>query len=188
MDEQEITKMTCTLVGTRPIMFDRYAGDNVTKLEPLDKIYLNEQDECCLPMLNVFSLLAAKNTPSVARHFYGKRGSEVGFGVMSFCNIEAVEDDDVLAARIRDSDGKVYRIDDPRIKIMGHVARLKGGLPNPKVRPMLPKGWTVKLSIELQPNEIITEGTLRKMFEQGGTIGLGTFRPIFGRFRVLWTS
>jgi hypothetical protein len=31
---------------------------------------------------------------------------------------------------------------------------------------------------------MLNEATLRRMIEQGGILGLGTFRPIFGRYIV----
>jgi hypothetical protein len=69
---------------------------------------------------------------------------------------------------------------------MQHVARLPKGIPNPKTRPMIPNGWSVSFKFELQPNELLNEATLRKMITQGGILGLGTFRPIFGRYTVSW--
>jgi hypothetical protein len=51
---------------------------------------------------------------------------------------------------------------------------------------MIPNGWSVSFKFELQPNELLNEATLRKMITQGGILGLGTFRPIFGRYTVSW--
>ena len=178
--------ITAKLTGIRPIMFDRYGGDNKTKLEDLDKMYCDEHGTCGIPVLNVFSLLSAENTPSVAKRFYGKQGRDVAQGIKSFCNIEAVGGDDPLFSPIVDEDGKPYKSTDPRIKILNHVARLAKGIPNPKTRPMIPTGWSVSFRFELQPNELLNEATLRKMITQGGILGLGTFRPIFGRYTAEW--
>jgi hypothetical protein len=184
--ENETTKLTATLTGIRPILFDRYGGDNKTKLNSLDKMYLNAVGQCCIPVLNVFSLLSAQNTPSVAKRFYGKQGRELALGVQAFVNIEAAGDDPMMAT-IADDKGKVWEPDDKRISVLLHVARLKDGIPNPKERPMIPTGWGVKFIFEIQENNIINTATLKKMVEQGGILGLGTFRPIFGRFSVLWS-
>jgi hypothetical protein len=178
--------ITAKLTGIRPIMFDRYGGDNKTKLEDLDKMYCDEHGTCGIPVLNVFSLLSAENTPSVAKRFYGKQGRDVAQGIKSFCNIEAVGGDDPLFSPLLDEAGKPYKSNDPRIKIMNHVARLPKGIPNPKTRPMIPTGWSVSFRFELQQNELLNEATLRKMITQGGILGLGTFRPIFGRYKVTW--
>jgi hypothetical protein len=51
---------------------------------------------------------------------------------------------------------------------------------------MIPKDWSVSFKFELQENGMLNLATLKKMVEQGGILGLGTFRPIFGRFSVTW--
>lgn len=87
---------------------------------------------------------------------------------------------------ITDETGVQYEATDKRIKILDHVARLKDGVPNPKRRPMIPNGWRIKVRFDLQQNVLLNEQTLHTMLEQGGVLGLGTFRPIFGRFAVEW--
>lgn len=131
-------------------------------------------------------MLSAQNTASVAKRFYGKQGRDVALGVMSFVNIEANEGDDPMMAPIKDGTGKIYNQKDTRIKYIQHVARLKDGSTNPKDRPMIPKDWSVSFKFELQENPMLNLATLKKMVEQGGILGLGTFRPIFGRFSVTW--
>lgn len=181
--EAKSTSFIAKLTGIRPILFDRYGGDNKTKLEVYDKGYRNAEGEYGIPTLNMFSMLAAQNTPSVAKRFYGKQGREVALGVMSFCDIQSVGDDPMFAV-IKASDGSSYTANDERIKILNHVARLDKGVPNPKERPMIPVGWSVAFRFELQENQMLNEATLRRMIEQGGILGLGTFRPIFGRYSV----
>lgn len=182
METTPQTSFTVTLRGIRPIMFDRYGGDNKTKLEPKDKVYLTEAGDCGIPVLNVFSMLSAENTASVAKRFYGKQGREVALGVMSFVNIQAADGDDPMVAPLMDSDGNAYKPNDPRIRVVCHVARLAKGIPNPKERPMFPTGWKVRLTFDLQDNNMVNLTTLKRMIEQGGILGLGTFRPIFGRY------
>lgn len=169
-------------------MFDRYGGDNKTKLPDLEKMYLDESGACGIPVLNVFSLLSAESTPSVAKRFYGKQGRDVAQGIKSFCNIESTEGTDPVFAPLKDDHGDVWNVKDSRIKIMNHVARLPKGIPNPKSRPMIPSGWTVQFRFELQQNTLINGATLKAMIEQGGILGLGTFRPIFGRYSVEWVK
>lgn len=186
--QEQISTITAALRGIRPILFDRYGGDNKTKLDPLDKGYRNAAGVYGIPVLNLFSLLSAQNTPSVAKRFYGKQGREVSLGVQSFVNIEATEGDDPYFAPIYDEKGGTYTATDERVTIMNHVARLKDGIPNPKERPMLPTGWRVKFKFELQENQMLNLPTLKKLVEQGGILGLGTFRPIFGRYCVDWIT
>lgn len=186
MATQLTTTLTATLHGIRPIMFDRYGGDNKTKLPDLEKMYLSPDGACGIPVLNVFSLLSAENTPSVAKRFYGKQGRDVAQGIKSFCSIEAADGGDPMFAPLTDETGKPWRFDDPRIQVLNHVARLPKGIPNPKSRPMIPTGWRVALRFDLQKNTFVNDLTLRAMVEQGGILGLGTFRPIFGRYTVNW--
>jgi hypothetical protein len=185
MKELKTTTITALLRGIRPIMFDRYAGDNKTKLPVMEKFYTTPSGCLVIPILNVYSLLAAQNTPSVAKRFYGKQARDVALGVMSFVSIEAVNDD-TLNAPILDKDGKAYTLQDSRVEILQHVARLKDGVPNPKERPMLPTGWQIKLQFNYQENTLLSLPCLQTMVEQGGILGLGTFRPIFGRYSVEW--
>lgn len=184
-------KFTVTLRGIRPMLFDRYAGDNTTKLKTLDKLYTDPKGGLVLPVLNVFSLLTAQNTDSVAARFYGKLRRDIALGINAFCNItpHGVDSDDMIDVPIMDESGAQWRRDDPRIKTVFHVARMKkaaAAIPNAKERPMLPKGWSVTLDFSLAENNFVTETTLRNMIEQGGILGLGTFRPIFGRFAADW--
>ncbi len=183
------TKITATLRGIRPILFDRYAGDNNTKLKTLEKFNTDKNGGIVLPVLNVFSLLTAQNTDSVAARFYGKLRRDIALGVNAFCSItpHGVETQDMVDAPICDENGKQYTLKDSRIQIVQHVARMKkagAAIPNPKERPMIPTGWTVKLDFTLSENNFVTGTTLRNMIEQGGILGLGTFRPIFGRYSV----
>lgn len=185
MKESKTTTITATLRGIRPIMFDRYAGDNKTKLPVMEKFYSTPSGHLVIPVLNLYSLLAAQNTPSVAKRFYGKQARDVALGVMSFVSIEATGED-THNAQIFDADGNPYTLQDPRIEILQHVARVKDGVPNSKERPMLPTGWKVKLQFTHQENALLTLPCLQTMIEQGGVLGLGTFRPIFGRYTVEW--
>jgi hypothetical protein len=99
------------------------------------------------------------------------------------------DSEDMIDAPITDQNGKQYVINDPRISIVQHVARMKkagAAIPNPKERPMIPTGWMVKLDFILHENDFVAPTTLRNMVEQGGILGLGTFRPIFGRYSAEW--
>src|SRR5262249_46865185 len=65
------------------------------------------------------------------------------------------------------------------------VARLDKGIPNPKVRPVLPLPWELSFTFRLFPNKEIKEVDVLNLFEEAGrAIGLGTFRGVFGKFAV----
>lgn len=183
--------LTVKLRGIRPILFDRYAGDNNTKLKTLEKLYTDSQGGIVLPVLNVFSLLTAQNTDSVAARFYGKQRRDIALGVNAFCNItpHGITSQDMIDCPICDEAGRQFTVKDSCIQVVQHVARMKkagAAIPNPKERPMLPTGWNVTLDFTLSENSFVTQTTLRNMVEQGGILGLGTFRPIFGRYAAEW--
>ena len=68
------------------------------------------------------------------------------------------------------------------------VARLEKGIPNPKVRPVLPLPWELQFTLTLWPNRQVQEQQLLNIFTEGLLcIGLGTFRGQFGKAEVvLW--
>jgi hypothetical protein len=182
-------KRRVILKGTRPLMFDRYAGDNSTKLEPWQKLsFAADGKTLILPSLNLMSFLSAQNTPSAPKRLLDKRKyRETANACLSFVFIEPFE---IPILR----DGKPIQFGafdgdrDPVSGIYIHrcVARLKDGIPNPKVRPVIPLPWEVAFSLTIEPNSEIQEAQLKFLFTAGGrAIGLGTFRGVFGKFDVL---
>lgn len=169
----------CQLSGLRPLMFDRYAGDNNTQLNPQEKMYLDEQRRLILPALNLYSMLAAENTKSVCRQFFGKNGKTIALGIASYTMIEPF---DIL---IQDASGPiVFTGFSDKIKVHKAVARLPKGIPNPKERPVLALPWRVEFDVTYQENRQCTLENLKQAFAMGGILGLGTFRPYFGRYEL----
>jgi hypothetical protein len=66
------------------------------------------------------------------------------------------------------------------------TARLpKGGLPNPKERPLLPMPWSLKFELQCYENDVVNEDTLQRIFYEGGMfIGFGTYRGRYGKFSI----
>jgi hypothetical protein len=160
-------------------MFDRYPGDNNTKLEPQYKMYVDEKGYLTIPAINIYSLLAAENTKSVCRQFFGKQGKTIALGIASYTNIEPFD--------IPITDGKEQiRFTEFGEKIYVHksVARLKGGIPNPKQRPTVSLPWNVEFTIHYVENTYCSLENLKQALATGGTLGLGTFRPFFGRYEL----
>ena len=176
MENAKIIKVQ--LSGIRPLMFDRYAGDNNTTLPPEAKMYLNG-DLLIMPAINILSLLQAQNTSSVCRQFFGKSGKMIGMGIASYTNIKPFE------IPLLDKKGQIkFTGWNDQIRIHDSVARLKGGIPNPKKRPLLELPWRIEFEIEYQDNRYCTLENLHQAVEMGGTLGLGTFRPMFGRYEL----
>lgn len=178
-----------TLVGTKPIMFDRYAGDNNTKLEPWQKLYLSVGDEKIigLPSINMMSFFTAHNTNSAPKRLRDKRKyKDIANACLAFLEIEEEFIPFTRNGKIikfgRFVDGK-----DPSSGVFVHhtVARLEKGIPNLKERPVLPLPWELSYTLRYTQNKEVQEQEVLNLLEEGGrTIGLGTFRGLYGKFVV----
>jgi hypothetical protein len=176
-------------VGLSPIMFDRYPGDNNTKLEPHQKFYLQPGASRVigLPSLNIISFLSAHNTNSAPKRLRDKRKyKDIANAMLSFVNIK-----EQFIPLTRDGKPIVLgKFENDRDETSGayvhySVARLDKGVPNPKVRPVLPLDWSIAFTMEIFPNREIKEQDVLNLMEEGGrAIGLGTFRGVFGKFRI----
>ena len=183
----EIVHRKVELAGLTEIMFDRYAGDNQTKLEPWQKLYLLNQEIVALPALNIVSFLSAHNTNSAPKRLLDKRKyKDAANACLSFVTIQPT-----MIPFLRNGKqvkfGKFDKDVDPLSGIYVHrsVARLDKGIPNPKERPVLPLPWSIAFELSIFPNKEITEQQIINLFENGGVaLGLGTFRGVFGKFSV----
>lgn len=185
----EIINRRVKLCGITDIMFDRYAGDNSTKLEPWQKLYFQPGNSKAigLPALNIMSFLSAHNTNSAPKRLRDKRKfKDIANACLSFVSINPNfipilrNGEPIQFGRF---DGDV----DPQTGIYIHraVARLDKGIPNPKERPTLPTPWELEFTLTLIPNREIQEQEILNLFEEGGrALGLGTFRGVFGKFIV----
>lgn len=184
----DIIERRITLCGINDIMFDRYAGDNKTQLEPYQKLYFQPGTKIIgLPALNITSFLSAHNTNSAPKRLRDARQfKKIANACLSFTQIKQafipllrngvpiefgqfVEDYDAL------SGAYIHRA----------VARLDKGIPNPKERPTIPAPWELSFDMLIYPNKEIKEVEIQNLFEDGGrALGLGTFRGVFGKFYV----
>ena len=53
-----------------------------------------------------------------------------------------------------------------------------------KVRPMIPRGWQLKFTIEYDETIVNPKDLQRAMIDAGALVGIGAWRPKFGRFTV----
>lgn len=178
------------LRGLTDIMFDRYPGDNDTKLEPWQKLYLGGESgrTIMLPSANLMSFLSAQNTDSAPKRLLDPRKYKAfalacgSFVTVAPRMIPFLRDDAPIQfgkfVGEEDADSGVY--------IDRRVARLEKGIPNPKVRPVLPMPWELKFTLTLLPNRQIQEQQLLNIFTEGLIcLGLGTFRGQFGKAEVI---
>lgn len=177
---QQSQNIHVRLEGLRPLMFDRYAGDNNTQLPTADRMYLTAQARLIIPSINLFSLLAAENTKSVCRQFFGKQGKTIALGISSYTTIEPFD------IPLCDATGQIqFHGWNGQIREHTAVARLKNGIPNPKTRPVIALPWHIEFDVQYVENRHCTLENLRQAFDWGGTLGLGTFRPYFGRYELV---
>jgi hypothetical protein len=185
----DIITRKVSLVGLTDIMFDRYPGDNNTKLEAHQKLYIEPGGSRVigLPALNIISFLSAHNTNSAPKRLRDKRKfKDIANAMLSFVNIKE-QFIPLLRAGKPIVIGKFENDKDPKSGCYIHhsVARLDKGIPNPKVRPVLPLPWHLDFTMDIFPNREIREQDILNLFEEGGrALGLGTFRGVFGKFRV----
>ena len=183
--------------GVTPLMFDRYAGDNQTRLEWHQKIYLrNGTQNLCLPTLNLVSFFTAHNTNSAPKRLRDKRMYKgICNAILSFVSVTG-DDGDAESILIR-RQGKPIEVGtftdrlDPTSGLFLHraVARLDKGIPNPKERPVLPctpdNPWEMSFNLTIYPNKEIKEQEIKNLLAEGGmAIGLGTLRGVFGKFEI----
>lgn len=189
---------TVKLRGLTDIMFCRYAGDNDTKLEPWQKLYLGgpEGRTICLPSAAIMSFLSAQNTDSAPKRLLDPRkykrfalacGSFVMIGpdmIPFLRDGQPIEFGRIDAKR---DDPPHYQCDTRSgVYIRHDVARLEKGIPNPQVRPVLPLPWELHFTLTLWPNREIQEQQLMNIFTEGMiAIGLGTWRGRFGKSEVI---
>jgi hypothetical protein len=174
-------KIKVTLSGVTPILFDKYAGDNKTQLSFLEKVYADEKGFLVLPSLNVMSFLSAQNTESATQRVVGRGYKEVCKAALSYVTIEELN---IPFTR----DGKPIKANEDVLERHVAVARIMKGklaVPNPKERPLLKTPWELSFTIDILETPSLREELLKKIFEQGGhAVGIGTFRGVFGKFRV----
>jgi hypothetical protein len=185
----EIISRKVVLVGMTDLMFDRYPGDNNTKLEADQKFYFmpGNTKAIGLPALNIISFLSAHNTNSAPKRLRDKRKfKDIANAMLSFVNIR-----EQFIPILRDGNqvviGKFEHDHDALSGSYIHrsVARLDKGIPNPKARPVLPLPWSIEFTLDILPNREIKEQDIFNLVQEGGlAIGLGTFRGVFGKFRI----
>lgn len=182
-------KRQVTITGLTDLMFDRYPGDNRTQLEPYQKVYLTPgTEELCLPNTNIMSALTAENTNSFPRILMDKRKyKDFARAILSYISISPTSIP-ILRDGKKVTMGKNLQSDnDPVSGLYIHrtVARLAKGIPNPKVRPVLPLPWSMDFTITIMQNSSFKEQELRNILNQGGlALGIGTFRGVFGKFEI----
>ena len=109
----------------------------------------------------------------------GRAGKTIGLGISSYTTIEPFD-----IPIICDNKPVHFTGFNDQIYVHKTVARLAKGIPNPKERPTLSLPWRITFTMEYIDNKFCTLENLRQVVTLGGTLGLGTFRPFFGRYEL----
>lgn len=71
---------------------------------------------------------------------------------------------------------------DPRFTLRKGVAIQKSRII--RIRPMIPTGWSITFDLEYDDSILNPKNLIKAMVDAGALIGLGDWRPKFGRFTV----
>lgn len=184
----DIIQRKVELCGLTDIMFDRYPGDNNTKLEPWQKLYLKPGEEKIIgiPALNIMSALTSHNSSFPKRLRDSRQYKNICNACLSFVQITPM-----FLPFLRDGKPITFgAFKDDYDELSGcyvhyATARLDKGIPNPKVRPVLPAPWEIHFDFTLLPNREIKEQEIVNLVDEGGrAMGLGTYRGLFGKFYI----
>jgi hypothetical protein len=149
----------------------------------------------CLPALNIISFLSSINTDSAPKVILDSRKYKtVAYGCLTFVTIQAIDSPNLDFIPFT-RDGKYIEMgkvgpNDERDPVSGlecvyHVARLKDGIPNEKQRPLLPEGWQLEFNLMIGQGSTVSEDMVHELIQKGGILlGLGTYRRVFGKYRV----
>jgi hypothetical protein len=190
-------RINVCLSGITDLMFDRYPGDNSTKLDWWQKVYLKPgTSQLSLPTSNIVSFLSSHNTNSSPKRLRDKRKfKDIANACLSFVVPTAIGGGSWISILRNDKPIEmgvptVDRDEASGLYLHRSVARLDKGIPNPKERPTLPCPWAIRFQLLILQNTEIKETEVRNLFTEGGlAIGLGTFRGVFGKFEVAeWSS
>jgi len=198
-------KINVTFEGTKPILFDRLVRNYdqskvIQDLEnhPEKRFYMQEDGTLFIPDEFLYAHLTAKfNTSCVTR--FGPQGrakagerKEQAENILSFMTLSPTEM--VLKRNGKpikfgkwNSNGRDSLSLATQYFAKPVIEMAKSKLvPNPKTRPLLPLPWEFSFEIILYPNSgYIEPKLLHFYFELGGqSIGLGSYRPRFGTYKI----
>ena len=130
-------------------------------------LYWSESDKCVsIPSDNIERLI--KQGADKAR--LGKKAEAATL----------VSETDVEVKHRRSGQGKEQLYKDPAYTLRKGVVIKKNRVM--KVRPMIPTGWTMTFTVEYDDQILNRDNIINAVSQAGSLVGLGTWRPKFGRF------
>ena len=188
----ETSKISVTLSGLSGIMFDRFIDHSKENRPVEQKLYLDVDGKTLvIPSMMIESFITRQMAPvGCACKFEGRKGKEYAGVAMSHVFffpelIPIIEKKNGKAIQLKNDLTK-----DDRFYIVNYspITKMSGGgaiKQEAKGRPVLKYGWEISFEIQLIKNSLIDEDKLYNWFKAGGiVIGLGSWRPRFGRFEI----
>jgi len=169
------------------IMFDQFFDHSKEPRPAEQKFYIQGKNQLVFPSLNIMAFLFNQKGNSCVTKFEGKKRGDyisMGFSHISispqFIPFKGKDQKPIFFTDFDDGKFYVFR-SAPTTKLPG------GGIikQEAKPRPVLKMPWSLEFEINLYKNPLINSTKLQNWFEAGGLlIGLGTYRPLFGRFMI----
>ena len=182
----EETQIRVVIESLTDILFDPFFDHSREPRPAEQKFYYGEKNQIMFPAPNIIAFLFNKKGSSCVNKFEGKkRGDYYAMGMSHiFINPQLIpfKGKDQKPVFFTDFNDPFY------IVRAAPTTKQPGGdfIKQPaKPRPALKMPWSLEFQITLYKNPLINDVKLRNWFEMGGIlIAFGTYRPLFGRFRV----
>lgn len=183
----DIREIKVVVEGAADIMFDRFIDHSAEARPAEQKLYLDEQNRLVLPADNIDAFLFGEDPMGCAKAFEGKKAKEYLRVGKSHVFVK-----EPLALFSQNGKPVVVKgpvAEDKRFYIKLSGGRTKQGARSIKQearpRPVFRLPWALHFTLMLAQNTLIDETKLFNWLTVGGIqIGLGTWRPNYGRFFV----
>ena len=181
----DITEIKVKIVSLSDIQTDRFHGQEKDTRPPEQKLYLGPRNEVVFPSENIYAFLFGETPMGCARAFEGKRGKEYLRIGQAHTILEPA-----LIPFTKNGKPLVFKdFTNGDFYISEYAPRTKSGSLSIKQdirkRPVLRSPWELAFTVKLIKNALIDETRLYNWLMRGGIeIGLGNYRPRFGRFMV----
>jgi hypothetical protein len=181
----EVEKIDVRLDGLSDIMFDRFINHDKESRPPEQKFYLDGENRVVLPADNVMFFMFGEHPAGTAKWVEGTKGKKFIQVGLSHVFVDPL----VLPFTKKENPVFFDKFDNENFAVYWAAGRTKQGSlsikQELKPRPILKLPWSLNFTLTVIKNALIDETKLYNWFVIGGMqIGLGTYRPRFGRFEV----
>ena len=168
-----------TLTGLTPIMFDCFRGQE--EIPPERKLYVSSKDgkTLILPSANIMGFLASQTSVSCLKTYVPvKEKKAVAAKLLASI---AISPDEIPFV---DERGPILFEDwNEQVRLDERMARPSATARVVAKRPVLNAPWKLTFELFINEGDYITGERIKDWFLRGGfEVGVGAYRPLFGRF------